>query len=104
MKTRNKPSVTFTSGCKKFQISVFENYWLNYKDILVDRSMYVLNTEYRLAENLHNPVGPALINLETYHCEYFIDGKHLKPDEAAKHINYNKFYDKVDDLIEDEDD
>jgi len=87
----NNNTVTFTSSCGKFIFTVKKSWYDRFEYATKNYDVYFLNTKYELYKYLHNPIGPAIVYLETGRTACFIDGKHLNEEDSRRLVFNNKF-------------
>jgi hypothetical protein len=94
---------TFTTKDKKFQFSVkhvFYQRFANVNDFPIgDEPVYSLMTKYKMAEYLHNPSGPAIINKETGIMSYWINGKQLSEKDGKRIQHEADFNNNIQDIL-----
>jgi hypothetical protein len=94
--------VTFTSVCGKFEFTVKSSFF-GQSGVTKETPIYQMFQNYKLAENLHNPNGPAMRHFETGHKEYFINGIRCD-EETEKKIEHNmNFNNKFMDILQKDD-
>lgn len=73
---------SFIANGKKFQFTVKIEF---FKKVSIDAwSVYELMSKFYMADYLHNPIGPAIIHLDTGHQEFWLNGKQVPEEVASK--------------------
>lgn len=87
---------TFTTQDGRFQFTVKKEFVVNNNP---NGSLYDLMITGKMPQFLHNPSGPALINLTTNRKEFYLNGRACD-DETRKRIEHNtNFKDKFMDML-----
>ncbi len=61
---------------------------------------YELVNDWNLGQYLHNPIGPALINLQSGEEHYFLDGRQLNEKDSEKIIQVRNFNNNLNSILE----
>lgn len=86
---------TFTTCCGTYRLTVYDIFFKRCNVNMYDGHDLFYN--FSIHEYLHNPSGPAIVNLKTGHKSYFLEGRPCTDEEAGK----IKIYDKVDSIVKD---
>ena len=58
-----------------------------------------LHNKFSIQDYLHNPEGPAVVDLVTKECRYFLDGKELSKEHSERLIHNQSFKRRVDTFL-----
>lgn len=76
---------TFITADGRFQFTVDYAFYKRWKNSDIwSEDVYNLMTMFNLSSYLHNPIGPAIVDLATGYCTYFVNGKQLGEEEGKK--------------------
>ncbi len=89
---------TFYDASKQFLLTV-KSEFLNRCWLPSAYDVYTLNTEYFLSKFLHNPTGPAIVDVINGINQYWINGKRLTDEDGETFALRAKYEDKLMDLI-----
>jgi hypothetical protein len=93
---------TFITKDKKFEFTVKSEFYDQVPNP-EEFPAYDIMVEKQVHNFLHNPNGPAIVQLETKEEAYFLDGKEVSEEEAKKIKHAGQFNDRLDDLISQKD-